>query len=197
MAKSSEDDGSHSYGPARISGRATAVLGNSSVRIDKATFLTCDVPAILSQIPQFLKTLPSGAEVPPDNCEEPRTYDLDTSIRDRDSVSNEDGRQAALHPLTALGLAGNVLQIVHFTRSLASQLKQIQSSGDLEFANNLQSQVGDLKRQVLRVKATAEARDVAGSDEHRKVKSSHAGMDCYRGCDIDFVRHSYSSASNA
>ena len=133
------------------------------------TFLVCNVPAIPSQIHRVPR-LPGATTDGFDEREELRKH----SSNFNDGVSTENGRydKVALHPLAALDLAGNVLHIIHFTASLVSQVEEIRSTGNLEYTSSLQALVGDLKRQVLRVKATVETQHAVGSDEVKKGERS-------------------------
>lgn len=159
MGEPAENSGNHLYGSTTVSGQATAVLGNQHVRIENATFLVCDVPAI-----KYRPTLPNATSDLFDKQKELSSHE------DCDAIAADDGRAVALDSLTALDLVGNVLQIIHLTRLLVLQLKELRSTGNLEYVNNIRSQVGDVKRQVFRVKATAEAQDTVAGAEARKVQ---------------------------
>ncbi|KAK5949567.1 hypothetical protein OHC33_009374 [Knufia fluminis] len=158
MGEPAENSGNHLYGSTTVSGQATAVLGNQHVRIENATFLVCDVPAI-----KYRPTLPNATSDLFDKQKELSSHE------DCDAIAADDGRAVALDSLTALDLVGNVLQIIHLTRLLVLQLKELRSTGNLEYVNNIRSQVGDVKRQVFRVKATAEAQDTVAGAEARKA----------------------------
>ena len=77
-----------------------------------------------------------------------------------------------LDPLTALGLAGNVIQIVQFTGQLATQAREIRSTGSSRVLRDVRTITYDLLKQIETTKK------IFGADDSEQTVRNEEDQVC-------------------